>query len=119
MWRSKVRTYTDDAIFVAVCIFSGDIKIDKGSRYGRMGKKEVVVEDIVTIAGVTLIPVADITIKYWHGDGKFMLLGIKRPTFVVLVTPSFRKAFRISGEEISLDLLMHEVPAIVGTLERL
>jgi len=38
---------------------------------------------------------------------------------VVVVSPSANRAFRISGEEVSLDQFMQEVPGIREMLERL
>ncbi len=82
-------------------------------------KKEVNIAKPVTVAGVTLIPVTRVSLNYWHGYGGLSFLGSKQPLGVVIVSPSTRRAFRITGEEISLDQLTQEVPDIREALEEI
>lgn len=44
--------------------------------------------------------------------------GAKRPVSLVVVSPSARRAFRVTGEEVSLDQLMQEAPDVKEILER-
>lgn len=71
-----------------------------------------VVGEPVTIQGVTLIPVASTSLNYWRSNRGISFWGIKQPFRVVVVSPSGKRAFRISGEEVSLDELIQEVPGI-------
>ena len=82
-----------------------------------MEEKEVIVENPVTIAGVTVIPVAEMSLNRWHGSRGFSFFGIKQPAGVVVVSPSVRKAFRTTGEEVSLDEFIKEVPDVKEVLE--
>ena len=84
-----------------------------------MEKKEVGIDNPVVVAGVTIIPVAKISLNYWRADSGISFFGVKQAVGVVVVSPSANRAFRISGEEVSLDQLMQEVPSIREMLERL
>ena len=78
-----------------------------------MGKKrEVEISNPVTIAGVTLIPVIKASLYYWHSNRGISFFSLKQPLNVIVVSPSGKKAFRITGEEVSLEQLIQEVPGI-------
>ena len=77
-----------------------------------MEKKEVTVGNPVTIAGITLIPVTEISLHSWQHKESISFLGIKQPLSVVVISPLEKKAFKISGEEVPLDQLIAEVPDI-------
>ena len=83
-----------------------------------MEKKEVVIENPVTIAGVTLIPIVMISQNYWQGNGGISFMGFKQPVSVIVVSPSAKRAFKITGEEVPLDQLIQEVPGVKEILER-
>jgi len=82
-----------------------------------MEKKEVGIGNPVTIAGVTLIPVTKVSLNYWHSNKGISFFSVKRPVGVIVVSPSEKRAFRISGEEVSLDELIQEVPGIKEILD--
>jgi len=81
-----------------------------------MEKQEIVVDSPVTAGGITVIPVAKISLYHWRGKRGTSFYGEKKPVSLVVVTPSARRAFRISGEEIALEQLMQEVPEITEAL---
>lgn len=81
-------------------------------------RKEVAVETPVTIAGITIIPVVMTSLHYQHIDGMVSVISFKRPTDVVLITPTSSKAFRITGEEVILDQLLQEVPELQKALRK-
>lgn len=82
-----------------------------------MEKKRVTIDNPVAVAGVTLIPVAKVSLNYWHGDGGISFFGVKQPVDVVVVSPSAKRAFRITGEEVPLDQLIQEAPGIKEIVE--
>ena len=85
-----------------------------------MGKKtKLAVENPVSIGGTTIIPVVMTSLYYHHIDGIVSLIGFKQPVNLVVVTPTSRKAFRITGEEILLDQLIAEVPDLERVLGKL
>ena len=77
-----------------------------------MEKKEVAIGNPVTIAGITLIPVTEISLHSWQRKGGISFLGIKQPLSIVVISPLEKKAFKISGEEVPLDQLIAEVPGV-------
>lgn len=83
-----------------------------------MEKKEVRIDNPVSVAGVTIIPVTKVSLNYQRGNNGILFSGAKQPIGVVVVSPSAKKAFRITGEEVSLDQFLQEVPGIKDILER-
>lgn len=77
-----------------------------------MEKKEVTIGNPVSVGGVTLIPIVESSVKYWRSQRRIIVSGTVQPVSIIVVTPSGRSAFRITGEEVSLDQLGKEVPAI-------
>ncbi len=81
-----------------------------------MEREEIRIEAPVTVAGVNLIPIVKVSLNYWHRKGSFSLFGNKQPVNIIVISPLGTRAFRINGEEVSLDQLMEEVPGIKETL---
>lgn len=77
-----------------------------------MEKKEISFDTPITAAGITLIPVTESVLNCWQSKRGISFFGIKRPFGVVLISPSGKRAFRVTGEEVPLDQLEREVPAI-------
>jgi len=84
-----------------------------------MEKKEIAIDNPVAVVGLTLIPVVQVSLNYWRANSATSFFGVKQPVAVIVVSPSAKKAFRITGEEISLDQLIQEAPVVKETLERL
>ncbi|MFC1942838.1 hypothetical protein ACFLWU_06470 [Chloroflexota bacterium] len=79
-----------------------------------MEKKEIKIGNRITVAGVTLIPVSKVTAKCWQGKRGFTFSGSKQPDSIVVITPTGKKAFNVTGEEIDLDELARQIPEITG-----
>jgi uncharacterized spore protein YtfJ len=84
-----------------------------------MEKKEVTIINPVTVAGVTIIPVSKVTISHWQGKRGIAFYGSAQPDSVIIVTASAKRAFHITGEEITFDQLARETPDIRETLEEI
>jgi len=84
-----------------------------------MEREEIRIEAPFAVAGVTLVPIVKARLTSWHGKGRLSFFGMKQPVSVVVVSPQARRAFRINGEEVSLDQLAKEVPGIKEILEGL
>lgn len=82
-----------------------------------MEKPKVEIESPLTMNGASLITVAEVSMNYGCVNGTVLFSGIRRPIAVVAVMPFARRAFRITGEEISLDQLVKEVPEVKEVLE--
>ncbi len=84
-----------------------------------MEKQEVGIDNPVEVAGVTLLPVVKVSLNYWHVNGGVSFFGVKQAVAVVVVHPTAKRAFRITGEEVSLNQFMQEFPSTKEILERL
>ena len=77
-----------------------------------MEKKEIEIGSPLKVGGVTIIPVIKSSLNCWRYRASISFFGIKQPASVVVVSASEKKAFRITGEEVPLDQLIQEVPAV-------
>ena len=82
-----------------------------------MERKEVEIGNSVTVAGVTLIPVIKVSLNYWRRNGSLSFFGVKQPIGMVVVSPSGKRALRITGQEVPLDQFIQEVPGMKEVLE--
>jgi len=82
-----------------------------------MEKKEVTIESPVAVGEVTLVPIAKTSLNYEQSNGGIFFFGMKQPVAVVAISVSGKRAFRITGEEVSVEELIQEVPGIKETLE--
>jgi hypothetical protein len=80
-----------------------------------MEKSITGIDKPVSVKGFTIIPVWEIHSHYSTAAG-IAITSTKQATAVVIVSPSTRKAFKISGEEIPLEKLLQEVPDIKEAL---
>ena len=83
-----------------------------------MEKTEVTIESPVSVAGLTLIPVVQILKCLWQRENSTSFFATKRPIAVVVISPSAKKAFRVTGEEVSIDQLVKEAPDIKEVLDK-
>ena len=77
-----------------------------------MEKKEVAIGSPVEVGDLTLLPVEQISLNCWRSDSRTSFFGIKQPVAVIVVSPAMKRAFRVTGEEISIEQLKQEYPAI-------
>ena len=82
-----------------------------------MEKEELEVGSPVAVAGITLIPIARVSLNCWRVKDNLSFFGAKQPVGVVAIFGLARKAFRITGEEVPLEQLIKEVPGIKVTLD--
>jgi len=75
-------------------------------------EKIVTVEGPFVIGGVTLVAVVRSLLKCKCSDKGIWLFGIKFPIALVVISDSSKRAFRITGEEVSIDQLIEEFPEI-------
>ena len=82
-----------------------------------MEKEEIRIEAPFVVAGVTLVLIVKTSLNCWQNKGQFSFMGMKQPVSIVVVSPQIKRAFRVNGEEVSLDQLNEEVPGIKEILE--
>jgi hypothetical protein len=81
-----------------------------------MEKSITGVEKPISAPGCTIIPVWKMTLRYSYSAG-IMIFGTKKAVAAVIIGPNSKIVFGIDSEEIPLDQLMLEVPALRGVLE--
>ena len=83
-----------------------------------MERKRVIISNPVAVDGTTLITVVKSSLNCQSKGNTLFFSGIKQPVSIVVASPSAKKAFEITGEEIPLDQLIQEIPGLVPMLER-
>ncbi len=84
-----------------------------------MEKVTVRLEAPVSIGEVRLTPVSRLVAHHWCHGRATSFFGMKSAVAVLVTTASGTKAFRVSGEEVSLKALAREMPAIRREIEDL
>ncbi|MFC2046699.1 hypothetical protein ACFLTK_00265 [Chloroflexota bacterium] len=84
-----------------------------------MEKKEIKIEAPFAIAGVTLVPIVKTSLNYRHSKNSLSFFGTKQPVSLVVISSQAKRAFRISGEEVSFDQLAKEAPGLEEVLEKI
>lgn len=82
-----------------------------------MEEKKVEIGDPIIVRGVTLVPVIEQSLNYWYGKNPVSFFGVKQPVAIIVVSASGKRAYRASGEEVSLAQLIQEIPGIGELLE--
>ncbi len=82
-----------------------------------MEEKKIVINKPVSVAGLTLIPVTQVSLGLWSARAGKAFLAIKQPIAMIVVSSQAKRAFRITGEEVSLEELTQEVPGLKEILK--
>lgn len=77
-----------------------------------MHESKLVVDPPVVIDDISLVAVSRVSAGCWHIGHGLSLFGSKVPVFIVTRSRMGEKAFRITGEEISREELLQEIPGI-------
>lgn len=77
-----------------------------------MEEKKIVINKPVSVAGLNLIPVTQVSLGLWSARAGEAFLAIKQPIAVVVVSSQKNRAFRMTGEEVLLEELVQEYPGL-------
>ena len=84
-----------------------------------MEKEELRIDSPVSINGITLIPIVKAIRYCWHIDDSLSGWGSKQPMSIVIVMGEDTRAFRINGEEVSIEEMEYEVAGLSDALKSL
>ena len=85
-----------------------------------MEKKQVAIENPVTISGSKITPVIQISLHCWQNKGRISFFGFKKPLYVLISQPgSPLKAFAVNGEAVSLESISLEYSELRDILEKM
>jgi hypothetical protein len=83
-----------------------------------MEKKKLVMEGPISMGTFTLLSVSETTCIGEQIGGMVLFRFSKTPIAVVVISPTERRAFRITGEDISLAALAAEIPDVALAISR-
>lgn len=81
-----------------------------------MEKSVVSLDKPISLRGLTIVPVVKLSTHYSFAAG-IAVMSTRQPIAAVIISPSQKKALRITGEEISLEQLAAEFPTLTEPLE--
>ena len=82
-------------------------------------KKEIIAGSPLKVAGLTLIPVVETRLQHWRYRKSFSVFGSRQAICIIIITPTTKKAFKVTGEEVTLEELQDELPDLEKNLESL
>jgi hypothetical protein len=82
-----------------------------------MEKSLTGIEKPISVQGFTIIPVWKVSLRYSCSAG-VTIFGTKKVVAAVVIGPESKRALGTDGEEIPLDRLLQEVPALKEALEK-
>jgi len=82
-----------------------------------MEKKKITVDEPVSVAGLTIVTVNQISINLGARGPGAAVMAFKRPLAIVVFSPLKKRAFRITGEEVSLEELIQQIPDLKKLLK--
>jgi len=77
-----------------------------------METEKITLEEPLVIGDVTVIPVAALRRSHRQGARGIFGFASKRPTHVIVLTPSAKMAWRSTGEPVTMVQLAEELPAL-------
>lgn len=81
-----------------------------------MEKNVVNLDNPISIRGLTIFPVVKLSTHYSFATG-IAVMSTRQAVAAVIISPLQKKAFRITGEEVSLEQLVAEFPTLREPLE--
>lgn len=84
-----------------------------------MEKKKVTAESPLSFNGLTLTPIVETRVMHYQTPYTVSYIAQKMPLVLIAVVHGEKRAYRITGEEISLDELVKEYPSVKEAVEQL
>jgi hypothetical protein len=84
-----------------------------------MENKEIKAEGKLSVGGVTLVPVVESACAGWQFGETVSVSGYKRPLVIIVLAAGLKKAYRITGEELTTDELVKEFPSVKAAIDSL
>ncbi len=79
-----------------------------------MEKKEIALEGPLIIEDTKVYVAVEIDITCTDTQGRLVCSGVRRPTFVVIVSDTEKRAFTVGGEEVAIEHVAQEIGEIEG-----
>ena len=83
-----------------------------------MQTKKLKIESAISEGAFIFLPVSKTTCRGERIGQNAFFFAAKIPVAIVVLSPTGKRAFRVSGEEISLDTLAAEVPNVRETISQ-
>lgn len=77
-----------------------------------MERKETIIEGPLVIGGIKVLVVGNLWLGSTSLKDRDAFFGIKKPTHIMVVSDSERRAFTVEGEEIAPEKLIKDVPGL-------
>jgi hypothetical protein len=75
-------------------------------------KKEIIASSPIVFDGLTLVPIIEMHLRSWRYRSSFSVFGSRQVIGTIIVTPTATRALKVDGEEVTLEELKEEFPAL-------
>ncbi len=82
-----------------------------------MEKEKVIVEQRITVGEITLLPLTRIFMYYQDVKGSLVCAGSKNLIGIVAVSPKWKRAINVDGEEVPIGQYVEQVPEVKELLQ--
>ena len=82
-----------------------------------MRKEYLALEKGTVVAGVRIIPVVRILIRYTEIRGVRSFYAGKQPIYLVITSPEGQRAYSVMGGEVAIQQVISDCPALAAALE--
>jgi len=79
--------------------------------------EEVSAGQPITVGGITLLPIVRTSISYRNVNSGIVCFGSKNPVGVVIISPKWKSAINVAGEEVPIDQYMEQVAGLKELLQ--
>ena len=89
---------------------NGDITLEK---------EEISTGQLITVGELTLLPIIRTYMSCQKVNKGIACFGSKAPIGIIVISPSWRRALNITGEEVPLDQYIEQVPEVKELLRNI
>ena len=82
-----------------------------------MRKEYLAIEEATVVAGVRIIPVVRISVRYTQIRGARSFSAGKQPVYLVITSPEGQRAYGIMGGDVAIQQVISDCPALAAALE--
>ena len=82
-----------------------------------MRKEYLALEEGIVVAGVRIIPVVRISVRYTEIQGARSFYAGKQPVYLIITSTEGERAYSVTGREVPIQQVISDCPALAVALE--
>ena len=82
-----------------------------------MRKEYLALEEAIMVAGVRIIPIVRISVRYTEIRGAWSFYAGKQPVYIIIASTDGERAYSVTGREAAIQQVISDCPALAVVLE--